>query len=225
VGVADRKDKPVMTKDKSGNAATLGQRTLQFLDEYVRNPQFATAPEIVPHGGPIHEPTKVVLRSVHPTAKIHYTSDGSMPTTASPAYSGPITVNPGTTLQAIAVKPGLRPSPLATAAFRPCKLPPPVITTSAQSFTAKVGEPFTITFEARSSAPVQWLIAGKVGTTCDLSANPPRPIPAFEIEAATGRLTDKPSGPGTCVFIVVASVQDGTETLVDARPVVVTIQE
>ena len=224
VGVADKKDRPVMTKDKQGTGATLGRRTLQFLDEYVRNPRFGAAPEIIPHGGPIHEPTKVVLRSVHPTAAIHYTSDGTRPTAASPVYSGAISVGPSTTLKAIAVKPGLKPSPVATAVFRPCTLPPPVITTAQQAFTARVGEPFAATFEARSSAPVQWFIAGKVGTAVDRSTNPPKPITAFEIEAATGRLTGVPSAPGTCVFIVVASVQDGTETLVDARSVVVTVQ-
>jgi hypothetical protein len=217
--------KGLTTRDKSGQEIPFGQRTLQFLDEYVRNPKRAMAPEIVPCGGPIHQPATVTLRSVHAAARIHYTTDGSTPTESSPAYRGPLTVNAGTKLQAVAIKPGLQPSAAASAAFTACALPPPVITTDAQAFTAKVGQEFAATFEAKSAGPVTWHIAGKLMTDRDRQRKDPRPEPVFRIDEKTGRLAGTPRSAGACPFIVTAIVRDGPQVLFDARRVVITIQE
>ncbi len=69
-----------------------------------------------------------------PHAIIFYTTDGWMPTQHSPRYSGPISISSTTMLQAVAVAPGLPPSPIATAMYtingaplQPCgaQTPPP----------------------------------------------------------------------------------------------------
>jgi hypothetical protein len=48
---------------------------------------------------------------------IYYTTDGSIPTTSSSVYSGPIAVGSSETLQAIAARSGYTSSPVATAAY------------------------------------------------------------------------------------------------------------
>lgn len=50
-------------------------------------------------------------------ATIHYTTDGSTPTTSSPVYSSPIPVRQTTTIKAIAVKSGLANSDVASAEY------------------------------------------------------------------------------------------------------------
>lgn len=50
-------------------------------------------------------------------ATIHYTTDGTTPTTLSPTYSTPINVNQDMTIKAIAVKSGLANSEVASAAY------------------------------------------------------------------------------------------------------------
>jgi hypothetical protein len=50
-------------------------------------------------------------------ATIHYTTDGTTPTTSSAVYAGPITVNSTETLQAIAVESGYTNSAVASAAY------------------------------------------------------------------------------------------------------------
>jgi OmpA-OmpF porin, OOP family len=55
----------------------------------------------------------VALRSDTPGATIHYTTDGSEPTSASPVYGGPIPVDGTTTIRAVASAPGMADSPAA----------------------------------------------------------------------------------------------------------------
>lgn len=50
-------------------------------------------------------------------AVIHYTLDGSTPTTSSPVYTGPVWVGHHLFVKAIAVKPGFLPSPVASGEF------------------------------------------------------------------------------------------------------------
>lgn len=52
-------------------------------------------------------------------ATIYYTTDGSTPTTSSTQYTGTFTVQPGTTVKAIAVKSGYENSAMASAIFIP----------------------------------------------------------------------------------------------------------
>ena len=52
---------PTPSRDESGKELPLGQRTLEFLDRYVKNPSITAAPEILPHGGPIAGPAPAVL--------------------------------------------------------------------------------------------------------------------------------------------------------------------
>jgi hypothetical protein len=77
----------------------------------------AAAPTFSPPGGSFVAPQFVSLSSASPGATIHYTRDGSTPTTASPVYDGPILVITTTTIRAIAVIPGWTQSAVASATY------------------------------------------------------------------------------------------------------------
>ncbi|WP_079524677.1 chitobiase/beta-hexosaminidase C-terminal domain-containing protein [Solibacillus isronensis] len=66
------------------------------------------------HSGYVTAGTSVTLSTITEGAKIYYTVDGSLPTTASAEYTEPITVNDAMTIKAIGVKEGLTSSAVAT---------------------------------------------------------------------------------------------------------------
>lgn len=64
--------------------------------------------------GGVTDGTSVTLSTITEGAKIYYTVDGSLPTTASTEYTEPIIVNDAMTIKAIGVKDGLTNSTVAT---------------------------------------------------------------------------------------------------------------
>lgn len=65
----------------------------------------------------LYEAGQTVTLTAQTFATIHYTTDGSDPTTASPAYAGPITLNAPTTIKARAFYPSYTPSALLEAQY------------------------------------------------------------------------------------------------------------
>lgn len=74
-------------------------------------------PVFTPSGGFYTSPVNVSITCGTPGATIHYTVDGSNPTTGSPIYSTPITISSTTTLKAIGVLAGFNPSGVRTATY------------------------------------------------------------------------------------------------------------
>lgn len=77
------------------------------------------------------------ITSLTPDAKIHYTTDGSKPTTASTLYTSPITISKNTPVKAIAVADGMLQSETAAATFlfeEPHTLPVICLSTDSTSF-------------------------------------------------------------------------------------------
>ena len=72
------------------------------------------SPTANPTSGEIESGAKITLSTATAGATIHYTTNGSAPTTSSTAYSSPITVTSATTIKAIAAKSGMTNSPVAT---------------------------------------------------------------------------------------------------------------
>lgn len=70
-----------------------------------------------PMSGVYASPIDVILVTSTPGATIHYTLDGTDPTTLSPMYSLPIHVDASTTLKAFAVKAGSMPSLVSVAVY------------------------------------------------------------------------------------------------------------
>ena len=111
---------------------------------YTINLAAAAAPVISPAAGSYMAAQMVTITDSTAGASIYYTADGSTPTAASNAYSGPITVSATETITAIAIAPGYDDSALATAAFViNLPAPAPVITPAGGTFTGT--QPVTIT--------------------------------------------------------------------------------
>jgi serine protease len=86
----------------------------------VQAPQIPTAatPSFdPPAGGSFPGPVSVTISDVTPGATIHYTTDGSAPTTSSAMYTGPVRLSTSTTLKAIAAAPGYAQSAAATGKY------------------------------------------------------------------------------------------------------------
>ena len=108
---------------------------------YTRQEQVAT-PIINPEGGTFSGSQTVMISCPTAGAAIHYTIDGSIPTTSSPLYSNTFTITTDTMVKAIAQKSGWEDSALAEATFsllqevsRPVMSPESGTYTSSQEVT------------------------------------------------------------------------------------------
>jgi len=77
----------------------------------------AAMPTASPNGGTFTTSQTVTLATATTGATIHFTTDGTTPTTASPVYTAPITLTEITTIRAIAVNAGMTNSAVMTATF------------------------------------------------------------------------------------------------------------
>ena len=75
------------------------------------------APVFDPAGCLFYPSTNVTIACADPSATIHYTIDGSVPTETSPAYSGPIVVEDDVTIRARAFSSGKNPSPIVAETY------------------------------------------------------------------------------------------------------------
>ena len=79
-----------------------------------------TPPAMTPTAGTYSSDQAITLSCATTGSIIHYTTDGTEPTPASPTYSSPITVAGNTTtmkIQAIGLRSGWKDSPVATASY------------------------------------------------------------------------------------------------------------
>ncbi len=210
--------------DAKGRPTAWHEAVYNFLDRHVKHPRQATAPEAYPAGGLIRSPTKVTLRSVYPNAAIHFTTDGSAPTQQSTVYREPLTISPGQSVRAIVVTPGLEPSEVASFTFRKTAAGRPIIANARPQYTAKVGHQFEARF-AIDGEDGTWHVVGRRSHVIDRKSNPPRARPWLSIDAKSGTLSGTPTAPGYYVLIVTARRGQGDDTRVDARHVVVVVEE
>jgi len=115
------------------------------------------APEILPIPRLIAGPTPVTMLAPR-GASIHFTTDGTTPTPASPVYQTALTVAPGTTVKAITVAPGMTPSGVHSAEFI-AGPPPPTVTGPASLPPGETGKPYTVTFTA-DRPTARWQLNG-----------------------------------------------------------------
>ena len=77
----------------------------------------STAPTFSPGSGTYTSPVSVTISDASLGTTIYYTTDGTMPTTSSSIYTGPIILTGSTTLNAIAVGGGFRTSPVTAVSY------------------------------------------------------------------------------------------------------------
>jgi hypothetical protein len=85
--------------------------------EFVINEGQVSTPIFTPPGGPQTAAIVVEISTTTAGATIHYTVDGSTPTTSSPVYSSAIPVSSDTTIKALAVKSGMENSAVGSAQY------------------------------------------------------------------------------------------------------------
>ena len=81
------------------------------------DPGTVATPAATPPAGAVISGTEVALTTTTAGAAIHYTTDGSDPTTGSTLYSTPIPITAAVTIKACAVKDGMYDSAVLTAAY------------------------------------------------------------------------------------------------------------
>lgn len=104
-------------------------------------------PTFSPAPGTYASPQTVALTDATPGATIYYTTNGTAPSLASTAYSGPITVSSSETIEAIAAASGYANSAVAVAQYT-INVPPPdfQLSVSPSSLTIARGQSGTATF-------------------------------------------------------------------------------
>lgn len=81
------------------------------------NPPAAAPTFSAPAGTVFNSPQSITLSESSQGATIYYTTDGSIPSTSSPVYSGAINISGPTSIHAFATGSGFSPSPVASAFF------------------------------------------------------------------------------------------------------------
>jgi sugar lactone lactonase YvrE len=120
--------------DKAGNLyiGDSGNNVVRKTQLYSTLPNKpAATPVISPSAASFATPPTVTITDSTYGSTIYYTSDGSVPTTTSAIYSGPMIVSATETVRAVALAPGYALSAVASATFTVAAQPPSIITTVA----------------------------------------------------------------------------------------------
>ena len=127
------------TAGSGGTSSTQQILTWTYTSAGTAPPPPSTAtPTFSPAAGSYTGTQSVTLTDVTPGASIFFTTNGTTPTTASTAYSGPIAVAASETIQAIAIASGFNNSAVASAAYTINAIPTaatPTFTPPAGSYT------------------------------------------------------------------------------------------
>ena len=155
----------------------------------------ATAAPIFSEAAGIYSlPQTITIGSPTPQASIYYTTDGTIPTTASTLYTEPVTLGYGnTTLQAIAVAPGFAPSATTSATFLIAQSMTPTPSLSPGSGTYSAGQTVAIT-DSDASAMIYYTLDGSQPSTSSTVYSGPLTLNnSVVIKALAVDPTDAPS--------------------------------
>jgi hypothetical protein len=128
----------------------------------------ATAPYVIakpvtpiftPAAGTYSAPQSVKITEATAGTTIHYTTNGAVPVSGSPVYTGPITVATNETINAIAINSAGTKSPVATAPFVIAKPVTPIFTPAAGTYSAPQSVKIT---EATAGTPIHYTTNGAV---------------------------------------------------------------
>lgn len=189
--------------------------------------QIVATPTITPAGGTFNQAVTVQLASATVEAVIHYTLNGSEPTSSSTLYSAPFALTQSATLKAIAMRGGFNNSSIASAAFiitANANTPPtlnPIGNKSTQeeqaiSFTVTATDPETSPILTASDLPSGARFDGAIGAfnwtpATGATAGSPYSVTFTATDATDSRLTDSES-----ITITVTANED----LTVARPTI-----
>ncbi|HUA62620.1 MAG TPA: chitobiase/beta-hexosaminidase C-terminal domain-containing protein [Verrucomicrobiae bacterium] len=181
---------------------------------YTIEPPLAAVPALSPGAGKFATAQKVTISDSTAGAAIHYTTDGSIPTTASAVYSKPIVVTVSETLEAIAVAPGFDPSSVAKAIYI---IEKPAVAPAISPKSGTYDPPLTVTItEATSGASIYYTLDGTTPTTSSKKYTAPFKVPEnMIVKAVAGGADFITSGASSATYKIRAatpafSVKQGT---------------
>jgi hypothetical protein len=135
--------------------------------------QSVAKPTATPSGGNYTTVQTVTLATNTQGATIHYTLNGTSPTTSSTKYNSPISINTTTTLKAIAVKTGMTNSDILTETYA-INLPGQVVQPTATPAGGNYNTAQTVTLATTtSSADIYYTLNGTAPTTSSTKYNSP----------------------------------------------------
>src|SRR5207249_9000461 len=121
------------------------------------------APTFSPPGGSFVGSVTVTPTSATSGATIYYTTDGSAPTTASSAYTGPVPLTTTTTLRAMAAASGMSNSNVTSATYTIVQpAAPPTFNPAGGTFVGSVSVTLST---ATSGASIYYTTDGRTPTT------------------------------------------------------------
>jgi len=131
----------------------------------------APPPQFSPTPSTFTSPQSVKLSNTL-SLPMYYTTDGSIPTTSSPLYSGPITVSMNTTINAITAAYGYVTSPVSSGTYY-IQAPAPTISPASGTYSAPVNATISDTVGA---AMIYYTTNGAIPTTSSTSCANPCPL-------------------------------------------------
>ncbi len=140
--------------------------------------QTVATPILSPAAGTYGAPQSVTITEATAGTAIHYTTNGSVPLSSSPIYSGPISVIASETIKALAINSTGVKSPVATAAYVIAKPVAPVFTPAAGTYSAPQSVKIT---EATAGTTIHYTTNGSI----PLSSSPVYTTPISVIASET----------------------------------------
>ncbi len=150
----------------------------------------AATPTFSPAAGSYTGPQTVTISDTSSGATIHYTTNGTAPTSASSVYSAPISVSATQTLEALAVETGFSNSAVGTARYTLTAATP---TFSPATGTYNTAQTVTISTTTPSATIHYTITAGTTGTTPTTSSTTytgPIVVPATSVLEALATATN-----------------------------------
>jgi Chitobiase/beta-hexosaminidase C-terminal domain/Legume lectin domain len=164
-------------------------------------------PTFSPAAGSYNSAQSVTISDATSGAIIYYTTNGTMPTTSSTEYTGPITVSATETLEALAVAPGDTNSAVASAAYTINSSLPSASTPtfSPAPGTYPSAQPVTIS-DATSDATIYYTTNGTTPTTSSTEYTGPITVSSTEtLEAIAAATGDTSSGVGYAPYTITSA--------------------
>jgi hypothetical protein len=203
---------PVKSLD-GGDESTYEEQAMHWLDRQLKGDSVRSVPpEMRPNLRRFRDQITIRLIAASPDATVHFTTDETEPTQASPVFRKPLRIENKTVVKAISVRNGERPSAPCRATFLRGFAPPNI--TSPRTILlprATVGKPYRQAFIA-DGAQV-WSLAGMIEPSQRKSRHDVEP--GIQLDTKTGVLSGTPKRAGTFTFQIHAAF--GYAQQADAR--------
>ncbi len=197
---------PAVPLDGGEGPSTLADEAMKWLAKRLKTDRRSVPPEFRPNRRFFADRVRVTLVPPAPDAAIHFTIDDTAPTPRSPRSEGPIGLAETTTVKAVTVRRGERPSAVASATFVRGGGPPAIVRPEGLRLPdAKVGTPYEVQFAAEEADEVVWNLTGHLQPTKPRHGREVVSPVGLALDRGTGVLAGTPTRAGAFTFQVQAA--------------------